>query len=188
MVVTIAGTEVVSKASSTVAQVTINANATPWTVSAGISFSTLKSNSYAPVPAYANGAPVINSSGVAEVTVGGTSSDFSVVTPLFLMSYRLNWLSHANWEIKCPNNCAFLLSAGGGANLSTTSVDFEAGPSFQIGSVLITPAVHWGRDTRLAGGFYVNEPLGTGSPSTLPTQTAWVTKMGIALTYAIPIP
>jgi hypothetical protein len=188
MQITIAGTEVVSKVASPIAIVNITVNATPWVVSTGLSFSNLKSNSYAPVPAYANGAPVVSGSGVAEVTVGGTSSDFSVIAPLALFSYRINPLSHADWEIKCPNNCAVLLSAGIGANLSTKSADFDVGPSFQIGGVLITPTVHWGRDTRLTGGFYVNEPLGTGSPMTLPTDTAWVTKGGIALTYSIPIP
>jgi hypothetical protein len=187
LVITVAGTEVVSKSANPIATVTINVTATPWVVSAGLEVSSIKNKTYAPVPAYSMGAPVLNN-GVAEVTVGGTASDFSFIAPLGLLSFRLNSLSHWDWETKCPNSCALLLSAGVGANLTSKTAEFAAGPSFQIGGVLITPTVHWGRDTRLSDGFYVNEPLGTGAPSTLPTNTAWVTKMGIALTYAIPIP
>ena len=75
-----------------------------------------------------------------------------------------------------------------GVNLSTKSADFDIGPSFQIGSVLLTPTAHFGRETVLTNGVTVGSQLGSSPPSTLPTRNSWVTRFGFALTYSIPIP
>jgi hypothetical protein len=188
MVVTITGVEVVNKISSPIATVTINNASTAWVVSAGIEFSNLKLNTYTPAPVIMNGQPVLDPTGSPKTTVFGSSSNFSVIAPAGLVSYRINSLSRFHWQNRCPNGCAFLISGGVGANLTTKAADFDIGPSFQIGGVLITPTLHYGQDTRLIDGLAVGQPLGTNPPSTLPTTTKFVFKGGIAITYTIPIP
>jgi hypothetical protein len=124
------------------------------------------------------------------VTTVVTRSDTSpsVVAPELLVSYRLPWISRFAWENKCRGGCSFLLSGGVGANLTSKSADFDSGFSFQIGSVLFTPTVHYGRENRLSNGVAVGQKLGASPPSPLPTNYQWVKKFGIAITYALPIP
>ena len=112
----------------------------------------------------------------------------SVVAPELLVSYRLPWISRFSWENKCRGGCSFLLSGGAGANLTSKSADFDSGFSFQIGSVLFTPTVHYGRENRLSNGVAVGQQLGASPPNPLPTNYQWVKKFGIAVTYALPIP
>jgi hypothetical protein len=116
------------------------------------------------------------------------ASDFSVIAPIALVSYRINSLSNFKWETRCPGSCSFLLSGGVGANLTAKEADFDVGASFEIGGVLFTPALHFGSDVRLANGLYVGEPLGSNPPSPLPTTNKWVLKAAFAITYSIPIP
>jgi hypothetical protein len=189
VVVTIAGTEVVSKTSSTIASVTITQTTNHFAVSIGIGFSNLKFNTYTASPVIVNGQPVLDPSGKTTTVVVGNATDFSTIAPEALVSYRLGPLSHFLWQTKyCPNNCSFLISGGIGANLTTKSADFDVGPSFQVGSVLLTPTVHFGRDTRLADGVTVGQMLGSSPPSPLPTTQAMVIKWGFVITYALPIP
>lgn len=187
-VVTITGVEVISKVNSAVAVVTINQTALAVVVSTGISFSNLTYNTFAATPIIVNGQPVLDPSGKVLTQVTESSQSPSVIVPLALVSYRINRLSRADWETKCPNGCSFLIGGGAGANLTTKSADFDVGPSFQIGGLLLTPTVHWGRDTRLTNGVAVGQQLGSSPPSTLPTKNSWVTKWGFAITYSIPLP
>ena len=183
--VAIAGTEVVSKANSTIASVPINAQATHLVLSTGIGFSNLRLNTFATSTVISGGQPVMNN-GTAETNVTGNSTDFSVIAPLVLVSYRINRRSNARWETRCPNGCSFLVGGGVGANLTSKEADFDIGPSIEIDNVLFTPALHIGRETRLADGVTVGE---NPSPaSTLPTNTKTVFKWAITITYSIPLP
>jgi hypothetical protein len=186
--VVIAGTEIVSKANSPIATVVINTGANSWVVSAGVGFSNLRYHAFAATPIIIGGEPVLDSSGKATTQVTRTDTVPSVIAPVGLLSYRLTPISRFKWENKCPGGCSFLLSGGLGANLTTKSADFDVGPSFQIGGVVITGAAHFGRETRLTNGVAVGQQLGSSPPSTLPTTTSWVTKFTITLTYSIPIP
>jgi hypothetical protein len=189
LVLTISGQEIVNKVASPIATVTVNTQANSWVVSAGLAFSNLKFHTYTAAPIIdANGNPVLDGSGKVTTIVTQQSQSPSVIAPLGLVSYRLTELSRAKWENKCANGCSFLLSGGVGANLTSKSADFDIGPSFQLGGFLLTPAIHFGRDTRLSNGVQVGQKLGSSPPSTLPTVNSWVTKWAIALTYTIPIP
>jgi len=119
----------------------------------------------------------------------GNATDFSVITPEVLVSYRLGAFSHYVWETKkCPNGCSFLISGGVGANLTTKQADFDVGPSFQVGGFIVTPAVHFGRDVRLSDGVAVGQKLGSSPPSSLPTTQSTVIKWSIVFSYSLPIP
>jgi hypothetical protein len=187
--ISIVGAEVVSKTNTTIANVTINQGTNAAVISAGIGFSNLKFNTYTASPLIANGKPVLDASGNAESQVVGNATEFSVITLEVLVSYRLGFLSHAAWETeKCPNGCSFLPSGGVGTNLTAKTADFDVGPSFQVGGLLITPAVHFGRDTRLTDGVAVGHMLGSSFPSTLPTTQSAVIKRAIVCSYSLPIP
>jgi hypothetical protein len=188
LTIAIAGTEVVSKTASPIATVTINAQAIHVVVSTGIAFSNLRFNTFTSSPVYANGMPVLNPDGSVKTQVHGTATDFSVIAPIALVSYRINRISDFKWETRCPGSCSFLLSGGVGANLTAKEADFDVGASFEIAGILFTPALHFGSDVRLANGLYVGEPLGSNPPSPLPTTNKWVRKAAFAITYSIPIP
>jgi hypothetical protein len=187
-VVAISGQDIVLKTPATpIVTATINAQAIPWVLSGGIGFSNLKSFTYTNAPIIINGVPSVDSGGKTLTQVTSTSTSPSIITPLALVSYRLNALSRARWEMSCRGSCAFLLSGGIGANLTSKSADFDTGVSFQIGSVMFTPSVHFGRESRLTNGVFVGERLGS-SPPTLATQGFWVRKFGFSITYVIPTP
>jgi hypothetical protein len=188
LLVTITGTEVVSKTNNPIATVTINAQATHVAISTGIGFSNLKLNTYTSAPVVANGTTVLNPDGSVKTLVNGSATDFSVIAPLVLASYRINSISNYRWETRCPGSCSFLFSAGVGANLTAKEADFDLGGSFEIANVLFTPAFHFGSDVRLTDGVYVGQPSGSNPPSPLPTTTKGVRKGAIAVTYSIPIP
>jgi hypothetical protein len=187
-VVTISGQEAVNKTSSAIATVTVNCQATPWVISTGILFSNLKFHTFTNSPIIVDGQPVLDDSGkvLTRVTQSDTSPD--VVAPVLLVNYRLNKLSRAPWEQRCHNGCSFLLSGGIGANLTSKSADFDTGISFQYGSVLFTPTVHYGRENRLSNDVAVGQELGSSPPNPLPTDFHWIKKFGFAITYALPTP
>jgi hypothetical protein len=187
-VVSVSGQDIVLKTpANPIVTATINAQAIPWVLSGGIGFSNLKSFTYTNAPIIINGVPSVDSGGKTLTQVTSTSTSPSIITPLALVSYRLNALSRARWEMSCRGSCAFLLSGGIGANLTSKSADFDTGVSFQIGSVMFTPSVHFGRESRLTNGVSVGQKLGS-SPPTLPTQNFWVRKLGFSITYVIPTP
>jgi hypothetical protein len=183
--VTVAAQEIVSKTPTSLATVTINWQSNPWEVSTGILFSGLASRSFTNAGLFSNGNPVLDSGGKNLTVVTQTDTLPAVVFPMVLGSFRIGAWSHANWENKCPNHCAILISGGVGANLTAKTTDFAVGPSFQIGEALFTPAAHFGRQTQLTDGVVVGAQLGS-SPPTLPTKTAWVPAFGFAITYILP--
>ena len=188
LTVTIAGTEVVSKTASPIATVTILAQATHVVISTGIAFSNLRFNTFTNSPVLVNGSPVLNPNGSVETLVHGSATNFSVMAPIALVSYRINSISNFKWETRCPGSCSFLLSGGVGANLTAKEADFDLGGSFEWAGVLFTPALHFGSDVRLAHGVYVGQNLGANAPSPLPTTNKWVRKGAFVITYSIPIP
>lgn len=188
MVVTVSGQEVVNKTNSAIATVTINCQATHWVVSTGILFSNLTFHTFTNAPIIVNGKPVLDSGGKVLTKVTRSDTSPSVVAPTLFLSYRIPPLSRFSWENKCRNGCSFLLTGGVGANLTSKTADFDSGISFQIGSVVLTPTVHYGRDNRLSNGVSVGTELGSSPPNPLPTENHWVKKFGIALTYTLPTP
>lgn len=183
---TITGTEIISKTNSTISTWTTSATSYNFVFSAGLGFSNLVYRTFANTPLIKNGAPVLNSSGNALSEVMETDTKLSVMAPEILGSYVIPGLRGFNsW---CRIGCSVLVSGGIGANLTTKSADFDAGLSLRLMDVLLTPAVHFGRESRLSNGITLNEQLGANAPSTLPTHTKWVKKFGFVLTYAIPLP
>jgi hypothetical protein len=160
MVVTITGQEAVNKTNSSVTTVTINTQNTNWIISTGILFSNLKFHTFTNAPIIVNGKPVLDPTGKVTTVVTRSDTSPTVVAPVLLVSYRFPWISRFAWENKCRGGCSFLLSGGVGANLTSKTADFDTGFSFQIGSVLFTPALHYGRDNRLSNGVAVGQQLG----------------------------
>ncbi len=186
-IVTIAAQEVISKTTTTLATVTINWQANHWIISTGIMFSSLKVQTFTAANLVKNGQPVLDATTQKNITVAQNSyTRPTVVVPLVMANYRLGFLSHFPLENKCPNHCAILLSGGVGLNVPQKNAEFAAGPSFQIGSVIVTPAFHIGRYTDLTNGIGVGTILGINPPSPLPTSSTWTTKFGIAVSWALP--
>jgi hypothetical protein len=188
--VTVVAQEVISKANTTLAAVTISWQSNPWEISTGIMFSALKNQSYSSVPLIVNGVPAPDpapaNSGKTLTVVKDSYTKPTVIAPLVMANYRLGFMSHWGWENKCPNHCAFLLSGGVGLNVIAKTADFAAGPSFQIGAVLFTVGTHIGRDVELSNGVAVGSKLGSSPPSPLPTSVKWTAKLGFAVSYALP--
>jgi hypothetical protein len=184
--VTITGVEIVSKTSSVIATWTTSSTSYDFVFSAGLGFSNLVSRTFANTPQLQNGTPVLNSSGNVISIVTETDTKLSVLAPEIVGSYVIPGLRR--FSASCSFGCSVLVSGGIGANLITKSADFDTGMSLRFADVLITPAVHFGRETRLSDGITVGEQIGANAPSSLPTHTQWVRKFGIALTYVIPLP
>ncbi len=184
--VTITGTEIVSKTNSTISTWTVNSTSYDVVFSAGLGFSNLVYRTFANTPQVQNGHPVLNSSGNVISKVTETDTNLSVLAPEVLGGYVIPGLQ--KFHALCSFGCSLLVSGGIGANLTTKSADFDTGISLRLADVLITPAVHFGRETRLIDGITVGEQIGANAPSSLPTKTKWVRKLGIVLTYNIPLP
>jgi hypothetical protein len=189
-VITISGTDIIAATSTTLGTVTITWQTQPFVLSTGILLSGLPARSYAITQQIVNGAPVEDPKNPGKYLTQITETDTSpsIVFPIVYGSWRIGKFSRADWENHCWNHCAFLLTGGIGANLTNKTADFAAGPSFQVGSVLLTPSAHFGRESVLTNGFYPNEPLGSNPPSALTTANKWTTHFGMGLTYVIPIP
>jgi hypothetical protein len=183
--VTITGIEIVSKTSNTIATWTASSTSYNIVLSAGLGFSNLVYRTYASTPQVVNGVPVLNSSGNALSVVTETDTHLSVMAPEILGSYVIPGLRKL--DSACSFGCSLLLTGGVGANLTTKSADFDLGASLRLMDFLVTPAVHFGRESRLIDGITVGSQLGANAPSTLPTQTKWVRKFGIVFTYVIPL-
>ena len=186
--VTITATEVVTKTATTVATVTINWQATPFVLSTGILFSDLSYRTFAISPLIINGVPSVDASGKDNTVVTESDTKPSIDFPVVMGSYTIPRFSRYDWEDRCPNHCAFLVTGGIGLDLTSKTAEFAAGPSFQIGGFLFTPSVVWGRQSRLTSGVTVGAQLGSSPPSSLPTENHWVRTWGFALTYTVPTP
>ncbi len=169
--------EAIGKTNSDVGTVVITWQQSNWTLSTGILLSSLANQTFANSLIYVNGVPDPNK--LTEVTVDSIRP--SVVFPAVFGSYRF----YA--PAKCKGKCAFLGTVGVGANLTSKTTDFGTGVSLQLGSILLTPLAHFGRQTELDHGVFVGERLGV-SPPTLPTKTAWKAAFGFGISYRLPIP
>jgi len=189
-VVTITGTDIIAATSTTLGTVTVTWQTQPFVLSTGILLSSLPARSYAITQQIKDGQPVPdpNNAGKYLTQITETDTSPSIVFPMIYGSWRMDKFSRANWENRCWNHCAFLLTGGIGANLTNKTADFAAGLSFQIGSVLLTPSAHFGREALLTNGLYPNEPFSSNPPSALTTENKWTTHFGMGLTYVIPIP
>ncbi|GEM_PF-3583465 len=183
--VTITGVEIISKTSSSIATWTASPTSYNIVFSAGLGFSNLVYRTFASTPQVQNGATVLNSSGNALSLVTESDTHLSVMAPEVLGSYVIPHLR--KFDSYCRLGCSLLVSGGIGANLTTKSADFDTGISLRLMDVLLTPAVHFGRESRLIDGITVGSSLGANAPSTLPTQNKWVRKFGFVLTYMIPL-
>jgi hypothetical protein len=150
---TITGTEVISKTASTMATWVATSNSYNFVFSAGLSFSTLVNRTYANTPQVQNGAPVLNSSGNVVSVVTETDTRLTVLAPEVLASYQIPWF------MGCSFGCSLSVSGGLGANLTSKTADFDTGLSLRLSDILLTPAVHFGREQRLINGIYVGEQI-----------------------------
>lgn len=182
---TVTGIEVVSKTSSAIATWTVSSVTFPFVFSTGLGFSNLVYRTFNNTPLMQNGVPVVGSNGNALSVVTESDTKLSVMAPEVLGSYLIPGLSKL--EVKCSFGCSLLVSGGIGANLTTKSADFDTGLSIRIANFLLTPAIHFGRESRLIDGITVGSQLGPSAPSTLPTETKWVRKFGIVFSYVIPL-
>ncbi len=152
---------------------------TKFVLSTGVLLSTLMNQSFANSPVIVNGSPVLDSSGkvITKVTMNATRP--SIVFPLVMGNFRMPLQF-------CGGKCSVLLGGGIGANLSSKTADFAAGPSLQIYSVLLSPLLHYGRQVNLTNGVVVGQQLGT-TPVTPPTNSIWKPAFGFAISYTIPL-
>jgi hypothetical protein len=188
--VTVAATEVLSGTNTNFPQVSITWITQPFVLSAGILLSSLPNRSYAISQMVIDGAPVADPTNPGKYLtfINQTVTHPTISFPEVLGSWRIGALSNRNWETKCPNHCAFLVSGGIGLNISQKSADFSGGVSFQLGSVLFTPLANFSRESLLIDGLYPGEILGSNPPSALQTQNAWKVHYGLALTIVVPTP
>lgn len=177
----ISAQEQIGKTSIDIATVVITWQQTNWSLSMGVVLSSLANQSFANSPHFVNGVPVKDANGNITTTVTRAQSYPGIISPVFLVSYRLH-----NFQ-RDSGRWALLVSGGLGANIVSKSADFAFGPSLQYGSVIFTPAVHYGRQTELTSGVQVNDQLGSSPPS-LPTNNPYKFGYGLAVTYRLPLP
>ena len=182
--ITVTAQEVISKTTTNLATVTVNWQGVPWVLSSGILFSNLVYRTFSISPNIGSGQPP-QPTGAYYIMEADQKPSIDV--PIVFGSYAPPFLSRFDWEAKCPNHCAFLISGGIGANLTSKSADFAVGPSFQIGNFLFTPSAVFGRKNVLLDGLASGQTLNP-VPTSLPTGSEWTPAVGIALTYAIPTP
>lgn len=178
--VMITGIEIVSKTSSTISTWTTSSTSYNIVFSAGLGFSNLVYRTYANTSQIVNGHPVLNSSGNAVPIVTETDTRMSVMAPEIMGSYVIPKLRR--FDSACSFGCSLLVSGGVGANLTTKQADFDTGISLRLMDFMVTPGVHFGRESRLIDGIAVGSQLGANAPSTLPTQNKWVRKFSIVFT------
>jgi hypothetical protein len=174
--------EQIGNTTTALATVVVTWQQTNWSLSTGVVLSTLKNRTFANSPIYnANGIPETDGSGkvLTQVTVAKTYP--GIISPVFLVNYRLH-----NFQAD-QGRIAFLFSGGLGLNAFTKSADFASGPSLQWGSLVFSTVLHYGRQTELTSGVHVGDQLGT-SPPAVPTVNAYKPAFGIGLTYRLPLP
>lgn len=190
-VVTLTGTEVVTKTATTIATFTINWQETAFVLSTGLLGSGLANKTYALSSVIVNGVvqPDPNNPTKNLSVVNATSIQPAMDFPAVFGSWVLPLVNRWGWENRCPGHCGFLLSGGVALNLTSKTADFAVGPSLQAWGLLVTPSLVWGRQTVLTDGITVGYTgFGSNPPTSLPTATAWKKAFGIALTYTLPTP
>jgi hypothetical protein len=126
---------------------------------------------------------IATSSGASTSTycvVNSASSSPQILAPAVYLHYLLFGSKRSPFQVGVH------LAGGVGLDLTPAnkSAAFMAGASLQLGTVMITPAVTFFEDQRLAGG-YTTQQLYTSS-GTLPTNIVWPKKFSIGITYVIP--
>jgi hypothetical protein len=186
-IVTVTAQEIISKTNTTLATVTINWQSTPWEISTGILFSALKDQTFTNANIVTGGQPVLDpASGKNLTVVQNAYTRPTVLVPMVMANYRLGFLSHFDWENRCPNHCAFVLSGGVGLNVNQKTAEFATGLGFQIGALIFSAGPHVGRYNDLADGIGVGAQLGVSPPSPLPTVSRWTAKLGFTVSYVLP--
>src|SRR6266446_894698 len=149
----------------------------PFTVSAGVAFSTIGEHEFAIQP-------VANPSGSTTTTnefVSTAKSSFHPL-PIGIIHARpwepREWLSvHASFGMAGNFNSQ---SSGG------SSAEFLMGPSFSFfRTMFLTPGLHIGRQVSLGAGFKVGDPA-PSNITTPPLQKSYVTAFGVAITFTKP--
>jgi hypothetical protein len=169
-----------TKESSDVGTVSVTWVKQRWEVSAGLMWSNVLGRSFQNAPTIVNGKPVLDSNG-KQVTMVTESTTSPTVDAVVLIHYRIT-----EWPALWNRRFAVLGTAGVGTGANGSGVDFATGASFAWGNLLVSPLLHFTRDTRLTNGIGVGTNLGPSPPSPS-TEKYWVHKLGIAFTYAIPI-
>lgn len=165
-----------------------------FTTSTGVAFLMGKAANYSlqqQATASATGTPtpgtlcsgLATSSGTSTSTycvVNSASSSPQILAPAVYLHYLLFGAKRSPFQVGVH------LAGGVGLDLTPAnkSAAFMAGASLQLGTVMITPAVTFFEDQRLAGG-YTTQQLYTTS-GTLPTNIVWPKKFSIGITYVIP--
>jgi len=171
---------VANKSNGALSQVTFTWRGTSWEASTGVLISTLPNRSFQNSPIIQNGQPVLDAGGKGTTAVTQSITRPTVI-PLILAHYRLTESAPKGHRM------AVHLTGGTGINPYSTSADFAAGLSVAFNSVMISPLLHFGRDTRLTNGLAVGEKFGSGPP-TLTSERFWTAKFAIGITYTLPIP
>jgi hypothetical protein len=125
----------------------------------------------------------------AEVATGGSPTGNVVqqtVTYTVVPAASVNVLI-GNERAAQGQRMAFFGSVAVGYNPATTSVEFGVGPSLSWRSIVLSGLVDIGRDTQLAGGFTVGEPLPISNPPKPLTTTVWSIKPALALSVRLPL-
>ncbi len=167
--------DAVTGTKKTLSTITLSWNTTRWEISAGAIFSSLPDRSFSATRNVVNGAaqPDTNKFLTAQTINRPT------VVPVALAHYRLSEKLTATHR-----RIAFLLTGGIGVNTTSGTADFLGGVSIGYRSLLFTPAVHFGRDTRLINGVQIGTPF--AESVTPPTQRFWKPAFAIGISYRIP--
>ncbi|HTV54319.1 MAG TPA: hypothetical protein VMI06_05335 [Terriglobia bacterium] len=126
---------------------------------------------------------IATSSGTSTNTycvVNSPSSSPQIIAPAVYLHYLLFGAKRSPFQVGVH------LAGGVGLNLTPAnkSAAFMTGASLQLGTVMITPAVTFFEDQRLAGGFTTQQLYTTSG--TVPTNIVWPKKFSIGITYVIP--
>lgn len=107
------------------------------------------------------------------------------------LTYTVVPLALVNFAIKQGNihrqPVSSFVSFGTGYNPATSTVEFGVGGAFSWKSLQLGVLADIGRDTQLAGGFYVGESLPASNPPKPLTTTVWSVKPAVSLSVRIPI-
>jgi len=163
-------------APATVLSVTIEC-ASPFTVSAGVAFTSIPSREYAiqPVATPPNSTTTTNqfvftaNSNFHPVVIGMVSA--RLCEPNEKVSYHLSFGMAGNFNSQ---------NAGG------SSAEFLIGPSLALfRTMFITPGLYIGKKTVLADGFSVGSPV-PPNVTTVPLQSSYKPAFGLAITFTKP--
>jgi hypothetical protein len=149
----------------------------PFTVSAGVAFSTIGQKEYAIQPV---ASPPGSTTTTSEFVTTSTSSFHPLV--IGMIHARL-------WELN--DKVSFHASFGMAGNFNSQSAggsaaEFLIGPSFSFfRTMFITPGLHIGRKVTLGDGFKVGDPVPTSITSP-PLQNSYTPAFGVAITFTKP--